>query len=72
MAQKREGHGGDGIGTLQHTSVRVQPSLTNYKLCYTAVRGQVGQGMVCVVVAITIWAAECDEAIFRCELSLVS
>lgn len=32
MAQKGEGHGGDGIGALQHTSVRAQPSLANCQL----------------------------------------
>lgn len=32
MAQEGEGHGGDGVGALQHTSIRAQPSLTNYQL----------------------------------------
>ncbi len=32
VAQEGESHGGDGVGTLQHTSIKVQPSLTNYQL----------------------------------------
>lgn len=45
MAQEGEGHGGDGVATLQHTSVIPQPSLTNDQVTihsYTGVREQVG------------------------------
>ena len=69
MAQEGEGHGGDGEGTLQHTSVTAQPSLTNYQL--TRLHRSEGAGMVCVAV-ITIWTADWDDAKFRCEQTLLN
>lgn len=52
MAQKGEGHSGDGVGTLQHTSVRAQPLLANWQLTLlhrSEGGGQVGQCMACVI-----------------------
>ncbi len=45
MAQEGEGHGGDGVGTLQHTLITAQPPLANYQLgLLHRSEGQVGQG----------------------------
>lgn len=70
MAQKRKGHGGNGVGALQDTSVRAQPSLTNYQLTllHGSEGGRGGQGAVGVA-GLTIWAEESENAKFRCELS---
>lgn len=48
MAQKRKGHGGNGVGTLRHTSIRAQPSFTNYQLTLLPRSAGAGGSRYCV------------------------